>query len=148
MFDSKEHVIKFLAQRLFDQDEILDVEAFCRDVFAREMEGSTVIEDNVALPHGQSHTMSLAMAILPFPILWRQYDGHTIYVQIVVLFGINPKDAYNRHSDYFRVLSMIGKATDSAEKRNLLLNAENEEHAFEILARTVREDEEDTEWLK
>lgn len=148
VFDSKEHVIKFLAQRLFDQDEILDVEAFCRDVFAREMEGSTVIEDNVALPHGQSHTMSLAMAILPFPILWRQYDGHTIYVQIVVLFGINPKDAYNRHSDYFRVLSMIGKATDSAEKRNLLLNAENEEHAFEILARTVREDEEDTEWLK
>ena len=53
-----------MAEILFEQKAIVDVEGFCREVFAREMEGMTAIEEDVALPHGQAQTMALAMALL------------------------------------------------------------------------------------
>ena len=142
-FESKEEVIRYLAEILFEQKAIVDVEGFCREVFAREMEGMTAIEEDVALPHGQAQTMALAMALLPSAILWGECEGETIQVRIVVLFAVNSKDAYRRDSDYFRILSIIGRATDSFKKRERLLQAENGERVLEILTRLLRDEEED-----
>ena len=132
-----------MAEILFEQKAIVDVEGFCREVFAREMEGMTAIEEDVALPHGQAQTMALAMALLPSAILWGECEGETIQVRIVVLFAVNSKDAYRRDSDYFRILSIIGRATDSFKKRERLLQAENGERVLEILTRLLRDEEED-----
>lgn len=142
-FESKEEVIRYLAEILFEQKAIVDVEGFCREVFAREMEGMTAIEEDVALPHGQAQTMALAMALLPSAILWGECEGETIQVRIVVLFAVNSKDAYRRDSDYFRILSIIGRVTDSFKKRERLLQAENGERVLEILTRLLRDEEED-----
>lgn len=142
-FKGKEEVIRSLADLLFVQGAISDVEAFCRDVFAREMEGTTAIEDEVAMPHGQAQSMSLAMAILPSPIPWGEYEGEVVWIRIVVLFAMNSRDAYSRDSDYFKSLSIISKAIDSSKKREELIHAKDGEMALELLTRSLRENKQE-----
>ncbi len=142
-FGSKNDVIRSLAELLFRQGAITDAEAFCSDVFAREMEGITAIEEDVAMPHGQAGVMSLAMAVLPSPVSWGIHEGEVIRVRIVVLFAIHSRDVSSRNSNYFKILSIVGKALDSPQKRERLFAAESGEEALEILTRSLRENEED-----
>lgn len=142
-FETKDEVIKSLSELLFRQGAIPDAEAFCRDVFTREMEGITAIEEDVAMPHGQAGAMSLAMAVLPSPVSWGVYEGEVIRVRIVVLFAVRSKDVSSRNSDYFKALSIIGKALDSSGKRERLFHAESGEKALELLTRSLRDNEEE-----
>ena len=50
---NKEEVLTLLAGKLKDAGYIADVEAFKKDIYLRESEGTTGIGNYIAIPHGK-----------------------------------------------------------------------------------------------
>ncbi len=80
---SKEAAIIELTELLFSDGAISDKEAFIRDVWLREAEGSTGFENHIAIPHGKSSavkqtTLAIGAAsrISPGDAGWQQGALH------------------------------------------------------------------------
>ncbi len=73
---SKEAAIIELTELLFSDGAISDKEAFIRDVWLREAEGSTGFENHIAIPHGKSSAVkqtTLAIGRSQLDIPWRRW---------------------------------------------------------------------------
>lgn len=132
----KEEVIGRLALKLLQSGKIADAEAFRRNVLEREAEGSTAIGDGVALPHGKISLnvgLALALAVLTRPIPWMTEDGVTEYVDLLVLFAVDPEKSQERDSSYIQILQTICNVLDLPEARDALRAATTAAEALDIL---------------
>lgn len=132
----KKTVIDRLALKLLQGGKIADAKLFRHNVLEREAEGSTAIGDGVALPHGKTSLnvgLALAMAVLKRPIPWMTEDGVTEYVDLLVLFAVDPEKSRERDSGYIQILQTICNVLDSSQVRSALRAAVSGEQVIDIL---------------
>ncbi|QIE97326.1 PTS transporter subunit EIIA [Pantoea stewartii] len=105
---SKEAAIIELTELLFSDGAISDKEAFIRDVWLREAEGSTGFENHIAIPHGKSSAVkqtTLAIGRSQQDIPWETLDGSK--VRCIILFAVRLEDQNTTH---IRLLSQVASA--------------------------------------
>ena len=125
----KKYILEFLSNNLLKLGRINSKEEFLKDVYIRESEGETGIEDGLAIPHGKSNSVivtTLSVARLNKPIEWETLDGDP--VDIIVLFAVeNGLDVNTHHINLLakiagnlvddNILKILKKSTD----KNLII---------------------------
>lgn len=105
---SKEEAIIELTDLLFSDGAISDKQAFIKDVWLREAEGSTGFENHIAIPHGKSSAVkqtTLAIGRSQQNIPWETLDGSK--VRCIILFAVRLEDQNTTH---IRLLSQVASA--------------------------------------
>ena len=93
--NNKEEILTHLAKKLKEAKYIDDVEAFKKDIYQRESEGTTGIGNYIAIPHGKSDSVTqvgIAIAKLDHEIEWETLDGKG--VKLVFLFAVSNNHEY------------------------------------------------------
>ena len=112
---SKEELIEFLAEKLYIAGKLSDKDIFIEDIYKREAEGITGIENGLALPHGKSKGVketTILIAKLKKAIEWETLDDSP--VDLVVLFAVRLEDKNEVH---LKLLSRI--AGNLSEEENI-----------------------------
>lgn len=94
----KREAITHIAQQLYQDGAISDVERFVDDVFFRESEGQTGIGEGIAVPHGKSNSVTrscVAIGTLKAPIAWESIDDEP--VSVIFLFAVQDTAYDNTH---------------------------------------------------
>lgn len=84
--DDQKAILQFVSHFLFQHGLISDVEGIEREFERRENKGSTVLADNLAIPHAQNEFVKQAVLVylrLPQPVIW--HNGQSIGRFIFVL---------------------------------------------------------------
>ncbi|WP_210507617.1 PTS sugar transporter subunit IIA [Pantoea ananatis] len=105
---SKEEAIIELTDLLFSDGAISDKQAFIKDVWLREAEGSTGFENHIAIPHGKSLAVkqtTLAIGRSQQDIPWETLDGSQ--VRCIILFAVRLED---QNTPHIRLLSQVASA--------------------------------------
>lgn len=105
---SKEEAIIELTDLLFSDGAISDKQAFIKDVWLREAEGSTGFENHIAIPHGKSSAVkqtTLAIGRSQQDIPWETLDGSQ--VRCIILFAVRFED---QNTPHIRLLSQVASA--------------------------------------
>ncbi|AER31254.1 PTS system fructose-specific IIA component [Pantoea sp. PA1] len=105
---SKEEAIIELTDLLFSDGAISDKQAFIKDVWLREAEGSTGFENHIAIPHGKSSAVkqtTLAIGRSQQDIPWETLDGSQ--VRCIILFAVRLED---QNTPHIRLLSQVASA--------------------------------------
>lgn len=105
---SKEEAIIELTDLLFSDGAISDKQAFIKDVWLREAEGSTGFENHIAIPHGKSSAVkqtTLAIGRSQKDIPWETLDGSQ--VRCIILFAVRLED---QNTPHIRLLSQVASA--------------------------------------
>lgn len=101
---SREEVIKVLANKMSEDGRISNIESYINDVLNREGIYSTAVGFNVAIPHGKSEavkTTSIAFARLSGEIPWGVEEN----ASIIFLLAVPSSEAGNKHLDIMASLS-------------------------------------------
>ncbi|MEK4803375.1 MULTISPECIES: PTS sugar transporter subunit IIA [Oceanobacillus] len=88
--ENKDQAITLLSKKLKDAGYINDVNNFKKDIYDREAQGPTGIGNYIAIPHGQSESVTnIGIAIGKFQneIKWETLDDNG--VKVVCLFAVN-----------------------------------------------------------
>ena len=123
---NKEEVLTLLAGKLKDAGYIADVEAFKKDIYLRESEGTTGIGNYIAIPHGKSDSVTQ----VGIAIAWETLDDKG--VRLVFLFAVSNDHEYARN--HMLLLADIARKLGNDEAVERLLQVENVEELKEIFA--------------
>lgn len=102
---NREEAIRQMAECLYQNGYIKDMEVFCRDVYAREAIYPTCIGNGIGIPHGKSEGVKetgVCMMRLNHPVLWNQRE----YVDIIFLLAVEKKET---KEDYLKILANLSK---------------------------------------
>lgn len=130
---TKEELIELLAEKLDEAGKLLDKKLFIEDIYKREEEGITGIENGLALPHGKSMGVkdtTILVAKLKKPIEWETLDDSL--VDLVVLFAVTLKDKNEVH---LRLLSKIAGNLSEEENIEAIKKLTDKKQIIEILER-------------
>lgn len=128
---SKEELIEFLAEKLYLADKLLDKKLFIEDIYKREKEGITGIENGLALPHGKSKGVketTILVAKLKNPIEWETLDD--LPVDLIVLFAVRLEDKNEVH---LKLLSKIAGNLSEEENIEAIKKLTDKKQIIEIL---------------
>lgn len=126
---SKDDILKELITILKDAGYINDVEETFRDVRKREDQGSTGLENGIAIPHAKTSTvkdMTLALGVKPSGVDFEALDGKPSKVFFLLLA---PPDQSGPHIE---ALSEIAKLSRSRYFLETLSNAKNSKEVVEL----------------
>jgi len=126
---SKEDILKELITILKEAGYINDVEETFRDVRKREDQGSTGLENGIAIPHAKTSTvkdMTLALGLKPSGVDFEALDGKPSKVFFLLLA---PPDQSGPHIE---ALSEIAKLSRSRYFLDTLSNAKNTKEVVEL----------------
>ncbi|WP_042221942.1 PTS sugar transporter subunit IIA [Oceanobacillus manasiensis] len=122
--ENKDQAITILSQKLKEANYIHDVEAFKKDIYLRETQGSTGIGNYIAIPHGQSESVyKIGVAIGKFKneIEWETLDGKG--VKVVCLFAVN--NGSKSAEEHLQLLAQFATKLGNDAAVETLLNAES-----------------------
>ncbi|WP_294097078.1 PTS sugar transporter subunit IIA [uncultured Cetobacterium sp.] len=115
---NKEDIINILANSLERTGDLINKSIFINDIYERETQGLTGLENGLAIPHGKSFGVkntSLAVARLNNPIEWETLDGEP--VDLIVLFAVTLEDKNDVH---IKILSKVaGNLAEDENVKNL-----------------------------
>lgn len=129
--NSKDEIIRMLAQCAANHGKLNDIEAFIQSVHRRESEYSTALGYDIAIPHGQD-----ASVISPFvvvcrvlnPFIWDDRSENT--VKCVFMIGV-PFE--NREKTHLHILAQLSRNLIDEDFRSKLLQAEDVDEVFNLL---------------
>ncbi|HPK41046.1 MAG TPA: PTS sugar transporter subunit IIA [Candidatus Cloacimonadota bacterium] len=127
---SKGHCIATMAEYLYENDKIEDLNVFLEAVFEREEIMSTGIGRGIAIPHGRSSVvkeLSCVLMTLKNEIDFDSIDG--VPVKIVFMLCI-PEDI---HSEYTQLLSKISKYMHDEYLKNALLSSDSVDEVYQLI---------------
>lgn len=122
--ESKDDVIKALANAFYDTGYVKSAEDFVDAVYEREKEGATGIGNHVAIPHGKSSTVKkngVAIAVLNHEVNWESLDDTG--AKVVVMFAVG--DDSEGAKEHLKMLSMFAKKLGKESVINSLLKAKD-----------------------
>ena len=131
--NNKEEILTHLAKKLKEAKYIDDVEAFKKDIYQRESEGTTGIGNYIAIPHGKSDSVTqvgIAIAKLDHEIEWETLDGKG--VKLVFLFAVSNNHEYARN--HMLLLADIARKLGNDEAVEQMLKAETVEDLKKVFA--------------
>jgi len=118
---TKEEVIRELAELLKEEKDIVDFEEFCSAVFAREKLTSTGVGDEVAIPHARTNTVEdvvIAFGRSQKGIDFASIDGKP--VKLMFLIGTPEKKGL---SSYLKLLAHLSRLLKKEDFKKSLLTA-------------------------
>jgi transcriptional regulator with AAA-type ATPase domain/transcriptional regulatory protein LevR len=121
-FKNKSDVIDGLVNLLIEKGFVN--EKFLLDVYKREVMGSTLLENSVAIPHGSPENVkkpSIAIAVLKNPVEWSTGKNASFVFMLAL-----KQDS----KDIFRELYTLIKNRDFLEKLTMINSPENIKQAF------------------
>lgn len=104
--DSKEKVLKYLANFAKENDENVDAEAIYGKLLMRENEASTILGEGIVMPHVQDESItSLKMFVLKLhqPIIWDDQESTDV---VLGLLGPDPEKDYE-HVPYMSTIARL-----------------------------------------
>jgi len=125
----RESLIRTLAGTLAGCPDIVDLEAFTRQLIRRELETPTGLENGCALPHARSAAVEEIVLVVGRsrePIDFGAADGPA---RLFFLFGV-PEHCITQ---YLKLVARLSTLLKSAEYRQRLLEAGSEAEMREIL---------------
>jgi len=128
---SKYEVIRELVDILKDAGKIADPEAIYQAIQKREEQGSTGLENGIAVPHAKTpavEELTLAIGIAPQGIDFQALDGKPSKVFFLLLA---PPDKSGPHIE---ALAEIARITQSGAFMRLLTAARTSEEVVELFA--------------
>lgn len=129
--NSKEEVIKQLADSLYQKGVLVNKERYIESVLAREKHATTGIGNGIAIPHGKSDGVSkvaIAYAKLKKPIEWESLDNKPVL--IVIMLAIPNAEKSEVH---LRLLSELAVKLMDDELVEALKNETNEVKIINLL---------------
>lgn len=130
--DAKEDVWRALANKMYEDGIVADVEAYLRDVTEREKQGTTGVGFGVAIPHAKSDAVKaagLAMARTPQGIDVASLDGTKADIFFLIAA---PKDA---DKVYLQALSKLARLLMHENFRESLRNAKSPRDVLGVIER-------------
>lgn len=130
--DSKEDIIKNLAENLNGVPEINDFKQYLADVYERENLGTTGIGFGLALPHARTDAVKdilIYVARIENGVDFKSLDGEP--VKLVFLMGTPKSEVQN----YLKMLSNLTRLLKKELFRTSLLEAKTPEEIIEIFKR-------------
>ncbi|ERL06484.1 PTS sugar transporter subunit IIA [Olsenella profusa] len=120
----KHDALRKMSQLLKENGYVSDVSSFYKDVLYRETLGETGIGNHLAIPHGQSNSVTkstIAICRLRHEIEWETLDGKG--VRVILLFAVeNDAEFAKRH---LRILASVARHLASDEVTERLLGADS-----------------------
>lgn len=133
---SKHDVLYSLCDKLAEKGIIDSSQDFFEIIWDREINFSTGIGRNVAIPHGMSSQIKatkLVVGIVPDGVEYESIDGEK--VQIIFMFAI----ASDCQKEYMTLLSKLTAFARSESNRTKLINAKSEKEIFNIIREVINE---------
>ena len=127
---TRDEAIEHLVDQLDKYDYITDMEKLKADVLKREMESTTAIGMNVAIPHAKSDTVKkpiVAVMNNKQGVNWDSLDG--TLPKIVFLIAV-PSDSSDTH---LKLLQRLSRALMDDNIRQSLIDATHTEQIYDIL---------------
>ena len=119
---TKDEVLYELANHLYEQEYITDVEAFVKDIYLREAQGQTGIGNYIAIPHGKSayvKKVGVAIGVTENEIPWETLDGKG--VKGIILFAVG--DDTEGAQKHLKLLSLFARKLGNDEVVERLIAA-------------------------
>ena len=104
--DSKEEIIKELAQKLVDAGLVDDYSSYLSSLFKREEIAPTTVGYDIGLPHGKCSSVkkaSIAFATLEKPVVWDLATDEK--VKMIFMLAIPENEDSSTHSNLLVELS-------------------------------------------
>ncbi|MFV0560342.1 MAG: PTS sugar transporter subunit IIA [Enterococcus sp.] len=121
---TKDEALKGLAELLYQEKYITEIDGFIEDIYKREAEGMTGIGNYIAIPHGKSayvKEVGVAIGILENEIQWETLDGKG--VKGIILFAVG--DDTESAQQHLKLLSLFARKLGNDEVTENLLQAKN-----------------------
>lgn len=112
--NSKDEALKELAELMFADGKIRDVDGFLKDVYEREAVGQTGIGNFIAIPHGKSSFVkepAVAVGIIDKELEWETLDDRG--VKVVILFAVG--DDAEAAKEHLKLLSLFARKLGNDE---------------------------------
>ena len=122
---TKEDVIKILANRLNENGNIKNLDAFYQDVLDREKLSPTYIGFDIGIPHGRTDNIlspAICFGKLKEPVLWN--DSENEFAKLVILIAVPSSDKDNTH---MKIISKLAREIMHEHFRTILLSGKEEE---------------------
>jgi|SRR5699024_10218121 len=119
---NKDQIFREIAATLFENGYINETEEFVEDIYLREEQGETGIGNYIAIPHGQSDSVSettIAIAKLNEEIEWETLDGKG--VKVVILFAVQNETEFA--ATHLKLLAEVAKKLANNEVSESLVKA-------------------------
>lgn len=119
---NKDQIFREIAATLFENGYINETEEFVEDIYLREEQGETGIGNYIAIPHGQSDSVSettIAIAKLNEEIEWETLDGKG--VKVVILFAVQNDTEFA--ATHLKLLAEVAKKLANNEVSESLVKA-------------------------
>lgn len=127
---NKADAIKEMAQRLFENSVITNVDDFVKDVVERENVAHTALENEVATPHAKSKTVKLPSLLVAYSDEGIDFcNGEEVKSKLFFLIAM-PENEANLHID---VLSKLANTISENEKLEKLFKCKDYDEIIKII---------------
>lgn len=126
--ESKAEIIQTLATQAHNCGRVINLQEYIGAVMAREKEFSTALGYLVAMPHGQSDTVTspfVVFARTSHEVIWDENP-----VRLIFMIGVPMK---NRDKTHMKIIAELSKKLLDDDFRAKLLTA-SKEKAYDLLA--------------
>lgn len=127
---SKEEAIKTLAEVIYKQNRVDDLDSFIDTLFKRENDFPTAIGNNFAIPHGKTNSVtkpSVAFARLVNEVEWSDTES----AKYIFMIGVPESAAGNEH---LQILAKISRKIMAPEFREAVENAGSQEEIVALVS--------------
>ncbi|ARI76447.1 fructose-specific PTS transporter subunit EIIC [Halobacillus mangrovi] len=128
---TRNEVIEELIQKLVDQDVVKSGGDFKQAILNREMESTTGLGMNIAIPHGKSEAVNKPAVVFGIKregVDWNSMDGSD--AKLIFMIAV-PKD--RKGDDHLKILQMLSRKLMDHSFREELLNTTNKQEAYQLL---------------
>lgn len=119
---TKDEVLHDLAELLYKNGNVTEIDGFIKDIYVREADGQTGIGNYIAIPHGKSEyvkKIGVAIGVNQTEIPWESLDGKG--AKGIILFAVgNDNEGAQEH---LKLLSLFARKLGNDDVVAELLNA-------------------------
>jgi len=123
--------LRELAEAVRHQCPAIGIDEICRVLTEREQVGSTGVGNGVAIPHGKVAGLDRIMLCFGRSrrgIAFDVFDNQPVHLFVVILSSVGLAD------EYLKTLARVSRLLKQADKRQLLLRAENRQDIVDVFA--------------
>ncbi len=133
---TKDEVLHHLANDLYRNDYIDDVEQFVKDIYEREAEGPTGMGSGISIPHGKSESVKkigIAIGKTVNPIRWESGMSDDGYqdTHLIFLFCVSADNEFARN--HMLLLSELAGKLGNDVRVTKLSQAETKEEIMNLI---------------
>jgi len=136
--DTKEGVLKFLAQKAVENGVAENEEGLLRDLLAREAEYSTGIQDGFAIPHAKSSNViepSIFYIKTKRKLEWETLDGSN--VRYIFSLMVPEKNENNIH---LKMLSKLATCLMEDDFKKEIISSEDKSSLIKYISKKMEEE--------